>query len=109
MPHRNVSVWGFVVVCSFAVYSTVVGFVFRKQFFKRSTEAARHHPRMAHKHWRTANVLSFASAFNLSVCAAVLKFLGSDWIVPGIFFGLSLGFLLLWRPRELAVNGSPPA
>ena len=109
LPHQSVSVWVFVVVCVWAVYSTVVGFVFRKQFFKRSTEAVRHGPRMAREHWRTANLVSFCCAFNLSICAAVLKYFGSNWIVAGIFFGLSLGFLLLWRPRELAENDCQPA
>ena len=108
LPHQSVSAWVFVVVCGCALYSTVVGFVLRKQFFKRSTEAARHDPPMARRHWRTAHLVSFCSAFSLSVCAAVLKYFGSDWLVTGVFFGLSLGFLLLWRPRELAESDCQP-
>lgn len=57
----------------------------------------------------TRLLLGFCSAFNLTLCGAVLKYFGSDWLLPGIFFGFSLGFLLLWRPRELAVSGGQPA
>jgi hypothetical protein len=109
LPHRSVAAWVFVVVCGFAAYSTVVGFVLRKRFFKQSTEVIPHNPGMANRHWRAANLLSFCSAFNLTICGAVLKYFGSDWLLPAIFFGLSLGFLLLWRPGELAVSGGQPA
>lgn len=109
LPQRPVSAWVFVVACGFAAYSVVVGFVFRKRLFKKSTEATPHDPRMANKHWRTANIFGFCHAFNLTLCGAALKYFGSDWLLPGIFFGLSLGFLLLWRPRELAVSGEQTA
>jgi hypothetical protein len=29
-------------------------------------------------------------------------------LVPGIFFGLSLMYLVLWRPRQLAVSTAKP-
>jgi vacuolar-type H+-ATPase subunit I/STV1 len=109
LPQRSVSAWVFVVVCGFAAYSVVVGFVLRKRFVKQSAEAIPHDPRMANRRWRAANLLSFCSAINLSVCGAALKYFGSDWLLPGIFFGLSLGFLLLWRPCELAVSTGQPA
>ena len=49
-------------------------------------------------------------AMSIAIFGVALKFLGSSWLVPGIFFGLSLCFLLLWRPSQLAaVSGAQPA
>jgi hypothetical protein len=41
---------------------------------------------------------------SIAVFGAVLKFIGSSWYVAGIFFGLSMVFLLLWGPRRMAAQ-----
>ena len=110
LPHRSVSSWVLVLLGIVApVYAIVVGFVMRRKFFALSTKAVPHDPRMASKHWRSANLISFCCAINLAIFGVVLKIIGSGWLVPGILFGLGLGFLLLWRPRLLAVGGVQPA
>lgn len=108
-PHRNVSTWVLVVVSVASVYVVVAGFVMRKKFFKMSSEALPSDARKATKLWRSANSISFCCALNPPIYGLVLKILGSDWLVPGILFGLGLGFLLLWRPRQLAVSDVQPA
>jgi hypothetical protein len=107
-PHRNVSSSVLVAFVVAAVYAVVVGFVMRKRFFRQSTEAFAGNLRKALGLWRAAHIIGFTCAMNVCIFGFVLKFLGSSWLVPGIFFGLSLGFLLLWRPRQLAVSGAQP-
>src|SRR5215470_6061229 len=98
-PRRNVSslvVGAFVLV---AVYAVVVGFVMRKKFFRQSTEAFPSDLRKALTLWRGAHMVGFTFAMSITIFGVVLKFLGSSWLMSGIFFGLSLVFLLLWKPR----------
>jgi putative Mn2+ efflux pump MntP len=102
-PHRSVSSLIPVAFALAAVYAVVVGFVMRKKFLGPSTEALPDNPRKALALWRAAQVISFSCAMSIAIFGVGLKFLGSTWLVPGIFFGLSLGFLLLWRPSPLAV------
>jgi hypothetical protein len=100
-PGRNVSslvLVGFVLV---AVYAVVGGVVTRKKLFRQSTEALPHDLRKALNLWSGAHFIGFSFAMSITIFRVVLKFLGSSWFVVGIFFGLSLVFLLLWRPREL--------
>jgi hypothetical protein len=109
LPLRDVSARVFVVFCILAASAIVVGFVMRRRFFKLTTEALPHDPRKASQFWRSANFISFCCAINATIYGVVLKSLGSGWLVPGILFGLGLGFLLLWRPRQLAVSDVQPA
>lgn len=102
---RDISAWVFVALCIWATSGIVVGFVMRRGFFRLSSEALPHDPRKASKFWRLANFISFSCAINATICGFVMRFLGSGWLVPGILFGLGLGFLLLWRPRQLAMSG----
>lgn len=108
-PLRDVSAAAFVVLCILAASAIVVGFMMRRRFFKLTTEALPHDPHKASQFWRSANFISFCCAINPTIYAVVLKILGSGWLVPGILFGLGLGFLLLWRPRQPAVNDLQPA
>jgi hypothetical protein len=108
VPLRHVSAWLFVALCILATYAIFVGFVMRRRFFKRATGALPHDPRKASQFWKSANVISFCSATNPTIFGVVLKILGSSWLVPGILFGLGLGFLLLWRPRQMTVNDVQP-
>jgi hypothetical protein len=101
LPLRNVSARVFVAFCIFAASAIVVGFMMRSRFFKLSAEALPHDPRKAGHFWRGANFISFCCAINPAIYGVVLKILGSSWYVAGVFFGLSLVFLALWRPREL--------
>src|SRR5579859_740150 len=106
---RHISVWVFVAVCILAVCAILVGFVMRRRFFKLTTEALPHDPRKASQFWRSANFISFCCAINPTLCGVVLKILGSGWLAPGLLFGLGLGFLLLWRPRQMAMSCVQPA
>ena len=107
--HRNVSSWVLVAFVAAAVYAVVVGFVMRTRLFRKSTEALPGDLRKALGFWRAAHIMGFTCAMNVCIFGFVLKFLGSSWLVPGIFFGFSLGFLLLWRPRQLVDSGTQPA
>jgi hypothetical protein len=108
LPLRNVSARVFVTFCILAPVAIVIGFVMRRRLFKLSTEALPHDPRKASQFSRSANYLSSCCALNPAIYGVVLKILGSGWLVPGILFGLGLGFLLLWRPRPLAVSTIQP-
>ena len=103
-PHRNVSSSVLIAFVVAAVYAVVVGFVMRTKLFRKSAEALHGDLRKALGLWRAAHILGFTCAMNVCIFGFVLKFLGSSWLVLGIFFGLSLGFLLLWRPRQLDVS-----
>jgi len=106
---RDVSAWVFVALCALSASAIGAGFVLRVRLFKLSIEALPHDPRKASQFWRGANFISFCCAINPTIYGVVLKILGSSWLVPGILFGLGLGFLLLWRPRQLAVSDVQPA
>ena len=105
---RTISAIALVAFCLAAVYAIVIGFVMREKFFKQSTEALSGNPPKALHLWKAANVIGWCCAMNLTVFGVVLKFLGGSWLVLGIFFVMSLGFLLLWRPRPLLVNAVQP-
>jgi hypothetical protein len=108
-PLRRVSSFVLVAFALAAFYAVVVGFVMRKKFFRQSTEALPGDLRKALALWSAAHVIGFSCAMSISIFGVALKFLGSSWFMPGIFFGLSLGFLLLWRPCQLAVSGAQRA
>lgn len=109
-PHRSVSPLIPVALALAATYAVVVGLVMRKKFLRQSAEAIPDNPRKALAHWMAAHFISFSCAMSIAIFGVALKFLGSSWLVPGIFFGLSLCFLLLWRPTQLhVVNVAQPA
>jgi hypothetical protein len=37
---------------------------------------------------------------NVTIFGVALKFIGTGWLVPGIFFAVGFGFLVLWGPRS---------
>ena len=108
-PRRNVSSLVLAAFVLVTVYAAVVGFVLRKKLFRQSTEALPNDLRKALSLWSGAHFIGFSFAMSITIFGVVLKFLGSSWFVVGIFFGLSLVFLLLWRPRQLDVSGGQPA
>jgi hypothetical protein len=91
------------------VYAIIAGYVLRKKLFKQSVEALPSDVRKALRLWRGAHSIGFSFAMSMTIFGVALKFLGSSWYVAGIFFCLSLGFLLLWRPRQLAMVGAQAA
>jgi putative Mn2+ efflux pump MntP len=108
-PLRSVSPW---VEGSFifaGVYLAIVGFGMRKRFFRQAKAALTADVPKALRLWKVGHIIGFCFAIDLALFGSVLKFLGSSWLVPGIFFGLSLALLLLWRPRQLAYNPLQPA
>jgi hypothetical protein len=108
-PHRSISLWVLVACVFWTAYSIFGGFTMRRKFFRRSSESLSGEPRKALAFWKVAHFIGFCSAMSLTLLGVVLKFLGSGWIVAGIFLGLGLTFLLLWRPRQLAVSVGQPA
>lgn len=58
------------------------------------------------KKWRGGNVFSFAAGESIMLFGVVLKFLGAEWKIAGIFFAVGLLFLLLWTPRRIATTTS---
>jgi len=88
----------FVFATAAAIWS---GFVMRKTLFKKSADALPNNVGEALKRWKGAHLIGFNNAMSIAVLGAVLKFIGSSWYVAGIFFGLSMVFLLLWGPRQM--------
>jgi hypothetical protein len=104
-PRRNVSALILVAFALATVYSIVVGFVMRNKYFAKSAAALPRDPSKALSLWRVANFTSFSCATSMAVFGVALRFLGSTWVVLGIFFAVSLAFLVLWRPRPLGAKG----
>jgi hypothetical protein len=109
LPHRSVSSWVLVAFVFAAVCAAAAGFVMRKKLFALSTESLPGDPSKVLRLWRGAHFISFSNAMSLTILGVALRFLGTSWLVPGVLFGLSLGFLLLWRPRQMAANSAQPA
>jgi hypothetical protein len=99
-PQRNVSAFMVVAFAVAAVCAIAAGFVLRKKLFAQSTEVLRADPHKALRVWRAAHFIGFTCAMNVTIFGVALKFIGTGWLVPGIFFAVSLGFLVLWRPRS---------
>jgi len=97
---RNFSSLVFVAFAAAAVCAFTVGFVMRKKLFAQSAKALPANPQRALGQWRAANLIGFSCAMNPTILGVALKFLGASWSVPGIFFAVSLVFLILWRPRS---------
>jgi len=81
----------------------------RKTLFKKSADALAGSGGEALRHWRGAHIIGFTHAMSIAIFGAVLRFIGCSWHIAGIFFGLSLCFLLLWRPRQMAATSAHPA
>jgi hypothetical protein len=99
-PQRSVSSWVLVAFVLATVYAITAGYLMRKRLFKQSVETLPSNVRKAVGLWRGAYFLGFSCAISIAIFGVALKFLGSGRYVAGIFFCLSLGFLLLWRPRQ---------
>ena len=108
-PQRDVSVLVLGVLVVAAVTTMVIGFVTRNKLVKLSAEALASDSPKARGFWKSANLIAFSCATSVAVYGVVLKMLGSSWRMAGIFFGLSFGLLLFWRPRQLAASGAEPA
>ena len=106
LSRHDIAPWVWIVVVAAAISAIAAGYVIRKKFFKLSNQVLGSDPGKARGHWRAANLIGLNSALSVTFYGAVLKLLGSGWLVPGIFFGVSLGLLVLWRPRELDVAPS---
>ena len=106
-PARSVSLWVLVAVVLWAVLMVFAGFVMRKRFFRLSAELRFLDFRKAIYCWKMVHFIGFGCATNLTLLGFALKFLGSGWILAGIFYGLGLAFLVLWNPanpRWVVVN-----
>ncbi|HUN62660.1 MAG TPA: hypothetical protein VMU53_11755 [Candidatus Sulfotelmatobacter sp.] len=87
-----------------AAWGVASGIQIRKKLFRQSTESLPIDLSKALKLWKGAHFISFSIAMSIAGFGVALKFLGANWLVPTIFCGASLGFLLLWRPRQMAAN-----
>jgi hypothetical protein len=95
------------------VFATVCGiasgFRVQKKLFAQSAESFPGDLGKALRLWKAAHSVGFCCAISPTIYGVALRILGSGWLVPGILFGVGLGFLLLWRPRQLAVSDVQPA
>jgi presenilin-like A22 family membrane protease len=107
-PTRSVSLWVLVSVVFWAVLTVFAGFVMRKKFFRLAAELRSRDLHKALYCWKMVHFIGFCCATNLAILGFVLKFLGSGWILAGIFFGLGLAFLVLWKPGQLAIGTGQP-
>ena len=108
LPHRGVSPLVLPLFVLLAVCVVASGSRVRRQLFARSTQSLRDDAGKALGLWRGANVVGFTHAMSLSILGAVLKFLGTSWLVAGVFFSAGLGLLVLWRPHQMAESGTLP-
>jgi hypothetical protein len=99
-PRRAVSALVLATFAGAAVYAIVSGFVMRKKFLVQSTEVLRSDPSKAASHWRMAHSIGFTFAMSVTIFGVALKLLGTGWLLPGMFFAVSLGLLVLWRPAR---------
>ena len=106
IPTRHVSAWVPPGLAAAAVYSVVVGFVMPRKFFVVPAEGVVVDSSRVINRWRVGNSTRFACATTITLLGFTLKIIGSTWLLPGIFFGVGLGFLLLWRPRPLPLSVS---
>ena len=102
LPQRTVSSGLLVVFVLASAVATWAGFVVRKTLFKKSADALPDSVGEALRRWRGAHFVGFTNAMSIAVFGAVLRFVGSSWYIAGIFFGFSVVFLLLWKPRQMA-------
>src|SRR3974377_2369480 len=103
LPFREVSSAVFVGICLAAPSSIALGLAMRMRCRRRCTKDSSDALKSAQS-WRAANFVSFSCAILVAFCGVALRFLGSPWLTSGIFFGLSLFFILLWRPREFPIS-----
>jgi hypothetical protein len=97
-PLRAVSSWVLGGLVFAAVYMVIMGFIIRKKFFRQSVEAFSVDLPKALKLWKVAHIIGFCFAKDLAFFGSVLKLLGSTWLMPGIFFGLSWAFYCCGDP-----------
>ena len=109
LPNRSVSSRTLVAFALATAITIWAGFVVRRRLFKRSADALAVNVGEALTHWKGAHFVGFTNAMSVAILGAILKFIGSNWYVAGVFFGLSLGLLFLWGPRHMAANSAEPA
>ena len=109
LPQRNISMWVFIAFVLATAVAVWAGFIVRKALFKKSVDALGRNLGEALRYWKGAHSIGFTHAMSIAVWGAVLRFVGGSWYVAGIFFGLSLVFLLLWRPRQMGLKSTRPA
>ena len=103
-PERTVSSVVLAAFAAAAIYAIVSGFLMQRKFLALSTEVLREDPSKAARRWKAAHFIGFSCAMSVTIFGMALKFLGTGWLVPGIFFAVGLGLLVLWRPRRPAFN-----
>lgn len=80
-----------------------LGFFLRSRFIEGAETVLRADPenQSAKQKWRTGNLLAFCFAETITLFGVVLKFLGYEWKIAGVFFGVGLLLLILWTPRKI--------
>ena len=81
-----------------------LGFFLRSRFIEEAEAILQADPenQSAKQKWRTGNLLAFCFAETITLFGVVLKYLGYEWKIAGVFFGVGLLLLILWTPRQIA-------
>ena len=103
-PQRTVSALVLAAFAAAAGYAIVSGFLMRRKFLAPSTEALRDDTSKAVSRWKAAHFIGFSCAMSVTIFGVALRFLGTGWLVAGIFFAVGLGLLVLWRPQRSVFN-----
>jgi hypothetical protein len=101
LPDYLPIVLGLVCVSDIAIAS-----VLRTRYISTSAEILRAEPenQAALAKWRMGNVISFTFAQTVTLFGFLLRFLGAQWKVAGVFFAAGLLLLLLWTPRAITTT-----
>ncbi len=85
-----------------AILVAAAAFVFRAKFVSPAEEilATNSEDRAALARWRLGQFVSLALAESVVVYGFVLKFLGAEWKIAGIFFAAGTALMLIFTPQR---------
>lgn len=101
-PEKSVPITFPVALGVFAISTISVARTLRQKLLFAPAAALVSDPQNAAllRRWRAGNILSFAFAESIMLFGVVLKFLGEQWKIVSVFFGVGL-VLVLWAPRKI--------
>jgi len=89
-------------ISGIAVIVGVVAFIFRSRTVAPAEETLRLNPQdsTALRRWRAGQITSLALAESVVLDGFVLRFVGAEWRVAGLFFVAGAALMLLFTPRR---------